>query len=205
MKVGVTGGIGCGKTIVCDIFKCLGIPVFNADVEAKKIMNTKKILKALLKKEFGTKAFDKKNKLNQKYIAEIAFNKKEKLVKLNSIVHPFLFDVFFKWAEKQKTNYVILDAAIIFESKINKKLDYVITVHAPRALRIRRIMKRDNATKENILQRIKSQIDDEKKVKLSDFVIYNDEKQMVIPQVLKILEKITGKEKGKSIVNLVLK
>ncbi|MDD5570332.1 MAG: dephospho-CoA kinase [Bacteroidales bacterium] len=191
IKIGVTGGIGSGKTMICEVFQCLGVPVFNADIEAKKIMSSDKILKALLIKEFGAKTFDKKNKLNNKYIAEVVFNKREKLARLNSIVHPFLFTEFFIWAKKQKTNYVVLDAAIIFESKINKKLDYVITVYAPPLLRIKRIMKRDNVTKEYVVQRMKNQIDDEKKVKLSDFVIYNDGKQMVMPQVLKINKKIT--------------
>ncbi|SIN98824.1 dephospho-CoA kinase [Chitinophaga niabensis] len=182
--IGITGGIGSGKSTVARIFSLLGIPVYSADDAAKEIMVKDLQLIEEIKAHFGAESYLPDGSLNRKYIANIVFNDKSQLEKLNSIVHPATIRDSEAWARKQKSPYVIKEAALMFESESFHHVDKVIGVYAPESLRILRVMKRDGVSRNEVLARIHKQIDDRIKMKLSDHVIYNDEQQMVIPQVL---------------------
>lgn len=188
LKVGLTGGIGSGKTIVAKIFEVLGTPVYYADTEAKKLMSSDPTLIKEIKSVFGEEAY-LDGKLNRTMIAEMAFNNKEMLHKLNSIVHPYTIEHGKKWMEAQTAPYAIKEAALIFESGIQGEFDKIIGVFAPNALRVQRTMKRDNLTYEQVIERLQHQIDDDIKIKLCDEVIFNDEQKMLVPQVLALHEK----------------
>jgi len=185
LRVGLTGGIGSGKSTVAGIFEVLGIPVYYADDAAKKLMNENRALKEKIIEHFGEDAY-KDGMLNRSYIGQQVFKNKEKLALLNSLVHPVTIRDGAEWMEQQITRYAIKEAALIFESGSQKDLDYVIGVSAPEQLRISRAVKRDNITAEAVLMRMKNQIAEEEKMKLCDFVIYNDEQQALLPQVLKL-------------------
>lgn len=187
--IGLTGGIGSGKSTVAKVFETLGIPVYYADDEAKRLMNTDERLKQEIIKQFGIESYQD-GTLNRPYIASLVFTNKEKLSLLNSLVHPVTIEDSQKWVLQQITPYVIREAALLFESGANKGLDFVIGVSAPVPLRIQRVIQRDGLSKEEIEQRISRQMDEEEKTKKCDFVILNDEKQLVIPQVLDIHKKI---------------
>lgn len=184
-KIGITGGIGSGKTYISKVFTSLGIPVFNADVESKKLMITSKKLMDLVKSEFGENIYVNGN-LNKEKLASIVFYDKSKLQKLNSLVHPIVKAEFEHWCTKQTSPYVIKEAAILFESKANIGLDAVICVSAPLELRIKRSMERDNSTEKEIKNRIENQISQEEKENLSDYIIVNDEKEMLLSQIIKL-------------------
>lgn len=172
--VGLTGGIGSGKTTIANQFKSLGVPIYIADDEAKKLMNNGSVLEKI-KKTFGEEFVDD-NILNREKLAQIVFSNPEKLKQLNQIVHPEVKKHFLKWLNKHKNHpYVIKEAAILFESGSYKDCDFIITVIAPLEMRIQRILKRDNTTREAILNRIKNQWNDEEKVSKSDFVIQNED------------------------------
>ncbi len=189
-KICITGSIGSGKTTVANIFKAIGIPVFNADEKAKSLY-TEKTVKTLLLKFFGETILDSNNSINKKKIASIVFNNPVALKKINSIIHPLVIENFHKWSKQQSSNsYVIFESAIIFESDLDKEFDKIISVSAPEDLRIKRVMKRDSVNSDKVLQRIKNQWSNEAKVKLSDFVIINDERQLIIPQILEIHKEI---------------
>ncbi|HKL07431.1 MAG TPA: dephospho-CoA kinase [Bacteroidales bacterium] len=192
IKVGVTGGIGSGKTLVCEIFGHLGIPVFNADIEAKNIYSIDQDVIDQLKQLFGQDIYHK-GKLKKDVLANIIFNDSKALDKVNSIIHPKVREYFLDWAEKQTSKYVIEEAAILFESNAYLDLDYIINVHARQDSRIERVMERDNISKEQVLNRMKNQLCDEKRMKLADFTIYNDDERMLLPQVLAIHQKILKK------------
>jgi len=194
LKVGITGGIGSGKTLVCKIFSSLGIPVFDADHEARELVNTDERIKTKIKKEFGSNLYNASGKLDRKKMAAVVFNNKKALEKLNSIIHPVVISNAEDWAKQQEAPYSIREAAILFESGANKGLDKIITVTAPEELRIRRAMERDKKSKEEILAVIHNQSGDKEKIKQSDFVIINDEKKLVLPQVLQIHEKLLSHE-----------
>ncbi len=188
IKVGLTGGIGSGKSVVAKVFETLGIPVYYADDAAKKLMNTNADLKAAIIKNFGEGSYTN-GELNREFIASIVFNDKEKLDLLNSITHPATIRDAEEWIKRQASPYIIKEAALLFESGANKNLDYVIGVYAPLQLRIKRVIARDALTKEEIMKRISRQMDEEKKMKRCDFVITNDEQELVIPQVLELDKK----------------
>ena len=182
--IGLTGGIGSGKTTVSNMFKDLGIPVYIADVEAKKLMNNSKVIRRKLIELFGNQAYEN-NVLNRAYIASKIFNDDSYLNKMNAIIHPSVALHFKKWLKKQTSKYVIKEAAIIFEHNMQSQYDSIITVIANKDKRIDRILKRDNTTREKIMAIIKHQLSDEEKAKLSDFVIINDELEHTREQVLK--------------------
>lgn len=188
LKIGLTGGIGSGKSTVAQIFTVLGIPVFDADDAAKKMMNEDEDLKTAIKKLFGEEAYTT-GALNRKYIAGIVFNDAFKLEQLNAIVHPATIKAAEEWMHKQTAPYIIKEAALMFESGSGAHLDYVIGVYAPKHLRVQRAMQRDNAAREEVLARMDKQINEEIKMRLCDFVIVNDEQQLLIPQVLQLHEK----------------
>ena len=185
IRVGLTGGIGSGKSTVAQIFEVLGIPVFYADDEAKRILNEDEELKQSIIKNFGADSY-KDGLLDRKYIASIVFNDKEKLELLNSLTHPATMRNGEAWMNKQTSPYAIHEAALIFEAGVNKRLDYVIGVTAPEALRIKRVIERDNITSEEVKKRIVRQMEENSKMKLCNFVLVNDELQMLMPQVLKL-------------------
>jgi dephospho-CoA kinase len=189
LKIGLTGGMGSGKSTVAKVFETLGIPVYYADDAAKELMNTDEGLKQQIKKYFGNDCYTD-GKLNRKHLAAIVFNNPEQLALLNSIIHPATITDANKWIAKQKSPYIIKEAALLFESGSNKGLNYVIGVAAPLALRIKRIKKRDGITEEEAMLRINRQMDEEKKIKLCDLIISNNEHEMVIPQVLELDKKL---------------
>lgn len=191
--VGLTGGIGSGKTTVAKQFSKLGIPVYIADDEAKKLMRRSKIIKRKLIKLFGEAAYIE-GELNKPYLANIIFNDKGYLEKMNAIVHPKVARHFEKWTQKQNAPYVIKEVAILFENGGDKACDYVITVTAPKKTRIKRLLKRDVTSKEKIEAIMKNQWSDEEKIKHSHFVIENTDLENTIQQVLEVHKKLLVKE-----------
>jgi dephospho-CoA kinase len=194
LKVGLTGGIGSGKSVVAEIFRILGIPVFDADTAAKEIMEKDDTLIKNIKAEFGDEIYTG-NKLNRKILADKVFNDAYQLEKLNAFVHPAAIQAGLDWAEKQHAPYIIKEAALMFEAGSAFNLQYVIGVSAPKNIRIKRVMGRSNMTREEVITRMSRQVDDNIKMRLCDFVIVNDEQQMVMPQVLKIHEELLAKSK----------
>ena len=195
LKVGLTGSIGSGKTLVSKIFETIGVNVFYADDSAKALYGNKKVKEEIVN-VFGPSILTEDNKIDTKIFAGIIFNDKSALKKINSIIHPLVMNDFLNWLTNYKTDaYILHEAAILFESDLSKKFDFVIAVSAPEALRIERIMKRDNVNREAVIARIKNQWSDERKAKLADFVILNDETELLIPQVLKV-NKILKQKKG---------
>lgn len=176
LVVGLTGGIGSGKSTVASFFNELGIPIYYADVEAKKLMLTSKIIRRKLIDRFGNNVYQN-NKLNKVLLAKLIFTNKENLQFVNSIVHPKVTQHFNRWIKKkEKTThikYIIQENAILFENGSNKYFDKIITVTAPIELKIKRVVKRDNSTKKDVLDRMKNQWKDVEKIKKSDFVIHN--------------------------------
>jgi dephospho-CoA kinase len=190
IKAGITGGIGSGKTMVCSIFESFGIPVYYADTRAKELMSENNQLKSQLIQYFGDDIFEN-NQLNRARIAQIIFNNSDALTYINSIVHPAVGMDFDKWAQLQNsTKYLIKEAALLFESGSYKHLDILITITCPEELRIKRVMERDGVTRGQVSKRIKSQWDEEEKVRQSDFIIQNDGLHSVIEQVNAIHHKI---------------
>ncbi|MDQ2719977.1 MAG: dephospho-CoA kinase [Bacteroidota bacterium] len=188
LRIGLTGGIGSGKSTVAHIFEVLGIPVYYADSAAKRLMVENEELKNLIKKNFGEHAF-KDDKLDRKYLADEVFHNSQKIDLLNSLVHPATIKDAAQWMEKQKAPYIIKEAALIFESNSQKDLDYVIGVKAPMALRLQRTIERDQLTAEEVNIRMDKQMDEETKLRLCDYVIVNNEQQLLIPQVLQLHER----------------
>ncbi|MBS1522646.1 MAG: dephospho-CoA kinase [Bacteroidetes bacterium] len=193
LKVGITGNIGSGKTTVSKIFEILGVPVFYADDAAKKVMVEDAILIDALKAEFGDESYFDEGSLNRKHIASIVFNNEAELAKLNAIVHPAVFRAFDNWvAGIKNAPYVMKEAALLFESSSYKMCDKTIMVTAPLELRINRVMQRDNLTREEIESRNARQFSEEKKIQLADFIIRNDDTELVIPQVLELHKQFSS-------------
>ena len=190
LKIGVTGGIGAGKSIVCKIFKILGIPVYNADERAKVLMVQDKHVVESIKRNFGDEAYLADGKLNNIYLANHVFKNENKLKIINAIVHPAVTIDFDNWLKNHENkSYVIKEAALLVESGSYEFLDYLITVTAPIDIRIARILTRDShRTKENIEEIISKQLSDEEKISKSKFIITNDNHSLLIPEVLKIHE-----------------
>jgi len=191
LKVGVTGGIGSGKTMVCEVFSVLGIPVFNADQEAKNIINSDKEIQLKLKELFGNDIYTDHG-IDSKKLAQIIFNNREAILNVNSIVHPKVRAFFKNWyLQYDHMPYVIQEAAILFESDAYKQLDFTINVHASEETRLKRVMVRDHVSKEKVLERMKNQVNDDVRMKLADFTINNENDTMVLPQILEIHKKLT--------------
>jgi dephospho-CoA kinase len=189
IRIGLTGGIGSGKSTVAQIFEVLGIPVFYADDEAKKILNEDDDLKKSIIKNFGEDSYTD-GKLNRSYIASIVFNDKTKLELLNSLTHPAIMKRGEEWMNKQTTPYAIHEAALVFEANVKERLDYVIGVFSPEELRIKRVIERDSISRDEVMKRINRQMNEDEKIKLCDFVLVNDEEQLLTPQVLKLHEQL---------------
>jgi dephospho-CoA kinase len=189
LKIGITGGIGSGKSTVARIFQVLGIPVYDADTRAKQLMNEDAALKEALSATFGADMYTD-GRLNRSKLAALVFNDEAKLAQLNAIVHPATIKDAANWMQQQHAPYTLKEAALIFESGSQQGLDYVIGVFAPAALRLQRAMQRDGSTKEQVQARMSKQVSDSIKMRLCNFTIINDEQQLVIPQVLAIHEKL---------------
>jgi dephospho-CoA kinase len=188
-KLGITGGIGSGKTSVCRVFNVLGIPFFSADPEAKLIMGSDKSIMMGINAIAGKDLYSK-GSLDRLELARLIFNDNTLLEKVNSLVHPVVFDHFRQWESEQASPYVIMEAAILFESGANKLIDKTATIVAPIEERVNRVIHRNNLSREQVMERMRNQMNDETRIKLSDYVIYNSENDMIIPAILKIHEDI---------------
>ena len=188
-KIGLTGGIGAGKTYVSKIFQKMGIPIFNADEQAKKCMVEDSSLKAAVQLAFGESMY-LKGVLQKDALANIVFNNTEALGKLNALVHPIVKQKFEDWCTQQSTSIVIKEAAILFESDAHLGLDAVVCVSAPEKLRIERVQKRDESSVEQIQSRMSKQMPQAEKEELADFLIVNDQVQLLLPQVLIIIKEM---------------
>jgi dephospho-CoA kinase len=190
LKVGITGGIGSGKTMVCRIFEVLGIPIYYADFHAKRLMETDPGIKQELAKLFGPSVVIQ-GKINKENLARIIFNNSDALRSVNSLVHPSVRKDFIGWANKMSEHfYIIEEAAILFESGAYKLLDFNITVSAPEEMRIKRVMERDHTTREAVLSRISKQMTEQERNSIADAVIFNDESEFLIPQVITLHNKL---------------
>ncbi|OJW85267.1 MAG: dephospho-CoA kinase [Bacteroidetes bacterium 46-16] len=185
LKVGITGGIGSGKSVVCRVFTALGIPVFNADNAAGHLLETDEQVKEKVKALLGNESY-KGNRPDKAYIASIVFKDPGKLNSLNAIIHPATIAYGNKWMQQQAGPYIIKEAAIFFESGSYKDMDVMVGISAPKELRIQRVLTRPGSTREEILARMAQQMDEEEKMDRCDHVIINDGQQAIIPQVLKL-------------------
>jgi len=185
-KVGITGGIGSGKTTACKVFEVLGIPVFYADTAAKEIMCKDALLVEGIKSTFGKESYFDDGSLNNKHIAGIVFNNEEELAKLNALVHPAVFRAFDAWEATIPANtpYTLKEAALLFESGSYKMCDTNILVTAPYEIKVKRVMLRDGVTAEQVNARMDKQLSDEEKSKMANHFIINDEQESIIEQVL---------------------
>lgn len=193
LQIGITGGIGSGKSLVCRIFHALGVPVYDADSRAKAVMINDGILVSHIKKEFGVLSYRDDGSLDREYLAKEVFNNTERLKILNNLVHPRVVKDFEQWVSEQKSDYILKEAALLFETKSYTALDKVIVVFAPEQLRIKRVLNRDTQrTEQQIKEIIHNQIPEDEKLQKADFVIMNDETQLIIPQVLELHRFILG-------------
>jgi len=185
-RVGVTGGIGSGKSFVCSVFEHLGVPVYHADSKAKELMNRSPQLRESLTALLGKEVY-LEGELNRSYLAHILFRDPAMREKINGLIHPAVFRDFQLWVQKhQGKHYVIQEAAIIFESGADRLLDRVINVYAPVRERIQRLMRRDNLEPEEIRKRIHSQITEKERRQRADYTLVNDGKRMLLPQIVRI-------------------
>lgn len=190
IKIGITGGIGSGKSTITEILSVLGIPVYIADVESKKLIDSSPIIKKELINLFGKNIY-KDGFLDRKLLASYIFSNKENLYLVNSIIHPEVKNNFSEWCVfNNEYSIVAVESAILFESDFHVLVDKTMTIYAPLDIRIERTIRRDNTTREKVLERIENQMSDEEKIKRSDFIINNDDRHSLIEQVLEILKKI---------------
>jgi dephospho-CoA kinase len=189
IKLGVTGGIGSGKTSVCRVFSVLGIPVFSADEEAREVMDIDTSIILRINTIAGKNLYAN-GSLDRAELAKLIFNNSQLLDKVNSLVHPVVFNRFLEWEKKQNTPYVIMEAAILFESGGSKVVDRILTVVAPIEERVSRVIHRSNMTRAQVMERMRNQMDDEERIKHSHYVIGNSENDMIIPAILKIHQDI---------------
>jgi dephospho-CoA kinase len=192
LRIGLTGGIGCGKTTVARVFETLGIPVYYADAAAKRLMNEDPAIRSSLIEKFGKASYTDSGTLNRSYLASLVFEDPEKREFLNQLIHPATIADANQWLAKQQAPYALREAALLFESGAAEGLDYVIGVSAPISVRIRRVMKRDQLSEDDVKKRMATQLQDAIKLKLCDFVIINDERVGLLPQVLALHEKLTA-------------
>lgn len=189
LKIGITGGIGSGKTTVAKVFEVLGIPVYYADAAAKRLMQEDGDLQQKIIEEFGNEVYTD-GYLNKETLAKIVFNNPKHLSTLNALVHPVTLKDAAEWMEKQNAPYTLKEAALIFESGSQENLDYIIGVNTPTPLRIQRTMQRDTITRDEVMARMDKQMDEDIKMRLCNFIINNDEQEMLIPQVLALHKTI---------------
>lgn len=195
LKIGLTGGIGSGKTTVAKVFELLNVPVYYADDASKRLYKTDKEVISRLKKHFGDDIYNG-DELNRTKLASLVFNNPQKLALLNGIVHPPTIRDAQEWMRLQTAPYIIKEAALLFESGSAAGLDYIIGVYAPQHIRLKRVMDRDNSNRDEVLTRMNHQIDEEIKMKLCDFVIRNSEQELLIPQVMELHKNLLGLNAG---------
>ncbi len=188
LKIGITGGIGSGKTTVCKVFETLGIPVFYADTVAKQLMTADPILVAGVKDTFGAASYTESGQLNNQHIAGIVFNNQLELDKLNALVHPAVFRAFDQWSNTipDTVPYTLKEAALLFESGSYQMCDKTILVTAPLALKIARVMERDQVSEAQVRARMDKQFTDEQKAKMADYFVQNTMDNSIILQVLEL-------------------
>ncbi len=186
LKIGVTGSIGSGKTTVCKIYETLGIPVYYADNRGNYLLQNNENVKAKVLSAFGEGIYGPGHIIDRALLAEMVFNSPAKLSTLENIIHPAVFDDFNEWFASQKSPYIVKEAALLFEAGTYKELDKIITIAAPLETRIQRVISRSQITREQILSRESRQWLEEKKIEMADFVIYNNDRQLLMPQVLEL-------------------
>jgi len=192
LKVGLTGGIGSGKSFIAKVFEAMGIPVFYADTQAHKLMETDDALRKGIQETFGNHLYQRRS-LNRQALAKIVFADKSKLQELNALVHPAVHRAFAEWTKNQEqygAPYVIEEAAILFESGAYKNMDKIIAIAASEAVRIKRVMDRDNVEEEHVKARMRNQWTDDQRIEQSDFIIYNQENDLLLPQIVNIDKKL---------------
>jgi len=193
LKIGITGGIGSGKTTVCKVFELLGVPVYYADAAARELLENDNNIKDKIVAVFGDGVIDENNRIVRTKIASLVFGNKEKLEMLNGIIHPEVALHFETWLKQYSTvSYILKEAAIMFESGAYLQMDKLITVSAPEALRIARVTKRDGVSAEEVKRRIQNQLSEEERIQRSGYVIKNDEQQLVIPQIIELHKELSG-------------
>ena len=195
ISVGITGGIGSGKSTICEVFKLLGVPVFEADKEAKNLLNSNIDIRSRLTNLYGNDIYTSNGTVNRKKLAEIIFNNDIELSKVNKIVHPVVRSEYFEWLKKQDHPYIIHEAAILFESGFYKMMNFTLLVSAPEEIRIQRVVERDNVPPGQVRKRMAKQWSDEQKRKLASLEIENDNTELIIPQLVKMDKQL--KENGK--------
>ncbi|TVQ78854.1 MAG: dephospho-CoA kinase [Flavobacteriales bacterium] len=188
--VGITGGIGSGKTTVAKIFEKMGIPIYIADEKSRERTATDPRIKSYIQETYGDELFDSDGSLKRKALGEIVFPDKDKLKALNEVIHPIVAEDFKEWLAQQNAPYILKEAAVLFESGTYNDCDYIIVVIAPRELRIKRVMERSGLTREEIESRMNHQWSDDDKIALSDFVIRNGEDDALMPQIFEIHEDL---------------
>ena len=193
LKIGLTGGIGSGKSTIAKVFSTLGIPIYDADSAAKRLMQTNPEIKQQLITHFGADTYIN-DQLNKPYLSNLVFTDPEKLALLNTITHPITIQDSINWFNAQNAPYAIKEAALIFESNSHTHLDYVIGVWAPKELRVKRTLARGGISEQQIIERMERQMDEEKKMQLCDFVITNDETKSVLQQVHTLHQQICSME-----------
>lgn len=191
IKLGITGGIGSGKSVVCEIFRVLAIPVFDADAEAKRLNDTSPVIREKLTAHFGNDLYSADNRLNRKKLAEIIFGSDENLQTANSIIHPEVAKEYLAWTQLHAQKpFTVLESAILFDAGFQQYTDKAIAVYAPEEIRMQRALARDNVLPEQIRARMSSQMPEEEKMRLADFVIYNDNVQPLLLQTARILRQM---------------
>ncbi len=191
IRIGLTGGIGSGKSLISNVFKLLGAYVYNTDIAAKNIYHTNADLKQKLINYFGQDVYLETGKINRQFLSKQIFNDKKKLELLNNWVHPLVQQDFENQQELHKNSpYIVKESAILIESGAYRNVDKIIVVTAPKPVRIERVCRRDNTSQQEVERRIKNQLDDNERLKYAHFVVENDDKKLVIPQVLNIHNKL---------------
>lgn len=191
LKVGLTGSIGSGKSVVSTIFSHLGVPVYNADSEAKKFLDTPEVTEPLALR-WGEDILDAQGSVIRQKLAGIVFHDRHALDYLNQIIHPLVKEHFLQWCSSQNASYVVQEAAILYESGFYSMFDKIVCVSAPEVMRINRVMKRDGVSRSQVLDRMLNQWPEEKKVSLAHFVVHNDEQRMLLPQILSIHQQLNS-------------
>lgn len=192
IKIGITGGIGSGKSVIASLLELSGVPVYIADTESKRLTETSPVIREKLTALFGETLY-KAERLDKKLLASLIFGNPERLKQVNAIIHPEVNRHFQAWAEKQNTPLCAIESAILFESGFNRVVDVSLMVYAPMEVRIRRVLERDAVSREEVVRRISSQLPDEVKKEKSDYVIFNDDRQALLPQVAAFLDGLHSK------------
>lgn len=196
LKIGLTGGIGSGKSTIAKVVETLGYPVYVSDRRASALMNQNENIRKSLKQRFGEDIYLPGGTLDKKRLAAIIFNDKNAIADVNSIVHPVVTANFMEWCKRQRNTLLFFESAILYEAKLESLFDYVITVTTDVETRVKRVMKRDTITREKVLERIGNQMPDKEKIAKADFVVYNNEGDQVVKQILTIIDQLNHNAKN---------